>query len=112
MQLPPGTNTRFLSFNYDRLAANFGMAEGGKAAEEAVKKVAAIAESYYGKGMRRFGTADESSSTAFFSKEGVPSTMAVSMQHKMETLVVKTFGIPEEIRQKIEKELSGGAGQG
>jgi hypothetical protein len=106
MKLAPETSTRFVSLNYDKLAANLGMADGKEASMAGLAKVKEIAARHYGEGMRQWGTADESSSSTFFSKEGDPTYIAVNFKHKLELFTVKTYGLPDEVHKEIEAALA------
>ena len=99
-------STRFISLNYDKLAANLGLPEGRQASVAALEMVKAIAKEHYGEGMREWGTASESKCNYSFSKEGTPSVITVTFEHKLELFTVKTFGVPDELHQKIDAALS------
>ena len=102
MQVGLDAKTKMININYDKLASNLKQAEGSVAVANASEAIGKIAKAHFGKAMREWSTASGSSTTIFYSADGTPAFISIETRHKLETLVVSTFCLPDAVHKEIE----------
>lgn len=91
--------------NFDRLAASFKADEPGKVAEMATNEVSKVASSIYRERFKTWAVANESTTTTYFSAEGDPSWVEVSLNHQLKMLKIQTHNLPEDVFARIKDAL-------